>query len=108
MLQSQHNSRLHVAATMMVCLFGAGLQISRVEWCFVILSMMAVWTAEAFNTAIECVTDLACPEFHSLVGKAKDVAAAAVLTTAIGAAVIGAIVFLPYLYVLIARFAFGE
>lgn len=101
MLQSQHNAWLHVVATVLVCIFGAGLQISKTEWCFVILSMMAVWTAEAFNTAIECVTDLASPEFHALAGKAKDVAAAAVLITAIGAAIIGAVVFLPYLYVFI-------
>ncbi len=102
MLQSQHNAWLHVVATLLVCLFGVGFQISTVEWCFAILSMMSVWTAEAFNTAIECVTDLASPEFHSLAGKAKDVAAAAVLITAIGAAVIAAIVFVPYLYLLIA------
>ncbi len=103
MLQSQHNARLHAVATFLVCIFGAGFRISRVEWCCVVLSMMAVWTAEAFNTAIECVTDLACPEFHSLAGKAKDVAAAAVLMTASGAAVIGAIVFIPKLYLMIIR-----
>jgi diacylglycerol kinase (ATP) len=103
MLQSQHNARLHVAATFLVCIFGAGFQISRAEWCFVILSMIAVWTAEAVNTAIECVTDLACPEFHSLAGKAKDVAAAAVLISAFGSAVIGAIVFAPYFYFTIIR-----
>lgn len=107
MLHSQHNAWLHVVATFLVCILGVGLQISRVEWCFVVLSMMAVWTAEAFNTAIECVTDLACPEFHSLAGKAKDVAAAAVLLTAIAAAVIGAVVFTPYLYLMIARLTSG-
>ena len=101
MLQSQHNAWLHAMATILVFLFGVGFQISKVEWCFVILSMMAVWTAEAFNTAIECVTDLASPEFHSLAGKAKDVAAAAVLITAMGAVVIGVIVFVPCLYLTI-------
>ena len=105
MLQSQHNARLHVVATLLVGLVGVGFHISRVEWCFVILSMMSVWTAESFNTAIECVTDLASPEFHSLAGKAKDVAAAAVLITAFGAAVVGAIVFVPYLYLTVMRLA---
>jgi len=103
MLQSQHNAWLHAVATFLVCLFGVGFQISTVEWCFVILSMMSVWTAEAFNTAIECVTDLASPEYHALAGKAKDVAAAAVLITAIGAAVIAAIIFIPYVQLLIAQ-----
>ena len=101
LIVSQHNARLHAVATIVVCVVAAGFQISRVEWCFVILSMMSVWTAEAFNTAIECVTDLASPEYHSLAGKAKDVAASAVLMTATGAAIIGLIVFAPRLWAVV-------
>jgi diacylglycerol kinase (ATP) len=57
-----------------------------------------VWTAEALNTAIELLTDLASPEYHPLAGKAKDVAAGAVLIAAIGAIAIGFLVFGPHLY----------
>jgi len=49
------------------------------------------------NTAFEFLADAASPEFHPLVRDAKDVAAGAVLLTAIAAAVIGGIVFWPYL-----------
>ena len=55
-------------------------------------------TAEALNTALEFLADVASPEFHPLVGKAKDVAAGAVLISAIGSAAIGLLVFGPYLY----------
>jgi diacylglycerol kinase (ATP) len=51
--------------------------------------------AEAFNTALEFLTDLASPEPHPLAGKAKDVAAGAVLIAAIMAVIIGVIIFLP-------------
>ena len=98
MMQSQHNAWLHAAATITVCLAAAGFQITRAEWCLIVLSMMSVWTAEAFNPALECLTDLASPDLHPLAGKAKDVAAAAVLITAVGAATIGAVVFMPHLW----------
>ena len=54
------------------------------------------------NTAVELVTDLASPEFHPLAGKAKDVAAGAVLIAAIGSMIVGAIVFVPYAWTMIA------
>jgi diacylglycerol kinase (ATP) len=104
MMQTQHNAWLHAAATMAVCVAAAWFQITRVERCLIVLSMMTVWTAEAFNTALECLTDLASPELHPLAGKAKDVAAAAVLITAVGAATIGAVVFIPRLWTMIISF----
>ena len=58
---------------------------------------MAVWTAEALNTAFEALCDVASPEFHPAVERAKDVAAGAVLVAAIGALCIGACVFGPKL-----------
>ena len=56
---------------------------------------MAVWTAEALNTAFESLCDVASPEFHPLVERAKDVAAGAVLISAIGAVAIGLAGFRP-------------
>jgi len=57
---------------------------------------MAVWSAEAFNTALELLCELVSPEFHPLVGRAKDVAAGAVLIAAIGSAIVGAILLVPH------------
>lgn len=97
MLASQHNAWIHAAATLAVVALGLHLQIPRMEWCVLVLAIVSVWTAEALNTAFEFLCDVASPEFHPLVEKAKDVAAAAVLLSAVGAAVVGLIVFLPYL-----------
>ena len=97
MLKSQHNAWVHLVATLAVIAMGLMLGVSTAEWCFLILVMMAVWVAEALNTAFEFLCDVASPEFHPLVKKSKDVAAGAVLLSAVGAAAVGGIIFLPYL-----------
>ncbi len=97
MIRSQHNAWLHALATAVVIALGGLLQISRNDWCWLVLALVAVWTAEAMNTALELLADVASPEFHPLVEKAKDVAAGAVLLSAIGSAIIGLLVFGPHL-----------
>jgi diacylglycerol kinase len=98
MLRSQHNAWIHAAATVAVIVLGIVCRLSTPEWCWIVLAIVAVWTAEALNTAIEFLTDLASPTFHPVAGKAKDVAAGAVLITVVGAIVIGLLVFGPHLY----------
>jgi diacylglycerol kinase (ATP) len=96
-LVSQHNARIHAAATLAVLAAGIGLRVSRLEWLCLILATALVWTAEALNTALEFLCDVASPEFHPLVEKAKDVAAGAVLISAFGAALVGLLIFVPHL-----------
>lgn len=95
LLRTQPNARIHLLATCAVLAAGFYFGISKVEWCLAILAIAMVFSAEAFNTAIENLTDLASPNYHPLAGKAKDVAAAAVLIAAIGAAAVGLVIFLP-------------
>lgn len=97
MIESQHNAWLHVLATILIITAGLLAGISTAEWGLVILSIIAVWTAEALNTAFEFLADVSSPESNPLVMKAKDIAAAAVLITAAGALAIGLIIFIPYL-----------
>ena len=97
MLRCQHNAWLHLGVTMMVIAAGFFFGLSPAEWCWIILAIVTVWTAEALNTAFEFLADAASPDFHPLVRDAKDVAAGAVLITAIGAAIIGLIIFWPHL-----------
>jgi diacylglycerol kinase (ATP) len=97
MLRSQHNAWLHAFAS--ICITGAGIvfRLTDGEWCWIILAIMAVWTAEALNTALEFLADAATPEFHPLVKCAKDVAAGGVLISALGSVVIGLLVLGPHL-----------
>jgi diacylglycerol kinase (ATP) len=96
MIYCQHNAWIHAAATLVVLGAGFLFRISSADWCWIVLAISTVWTAEALNTAFEFLADAASPEFHPLVRDAKDVAAGAVLLTAVGASVIGVIVFWPY------------
>ena len=96
-LRTEVHMRIHALAT--VGVFGAGLyyRLGRLEWALVTLAVAGVWTAELLNTAIEALTDLASPDWHPLAGKAKDIAAGAALLAALGALVVGALVFGPHL-----------
>ena len=96
MIRCQHNAWIHAAATAMVLAAGFLFQVSAADWCWIILAISIVWTAEALNTAFEFLADAAAPESHPLVRDAKDVAAGAVLVTAIAAVVIGVIIFWPH------------
>ena len=80
-----------------VLVVGLSLGVTRMEWCALLLAMMLVWIAEALNTALEFLCNLVSPDFHPLIKKSKDVAAASVLISAAGAVVIGVLIFLPYL-----------
>src|SRR5437588_12446787 len=96
MIRCQHNAWIHLIATIGVVAAGLFFQLSRAEWCWIVLAIAIVWTAEALNTAFEFLADSATPNFHPIVRDAKDVAAGAVLVTAIAAGIIGTIVFWPH------------
>ncbi|MCP4405071.1 MAG: diacylglycerol kinase family protein [bacterium] len=69
MLKSQHNAWIHALATVGVVSAGWAWHITRIEWCFVVLAVMAVWAAEALNTAFEFLADATSPEFHPLISQ---------------------------------------
>ncbi len=97
MIASQQNAWIHAAATLVVVAVSLAFGLTRAEWCWIILAVVSVWTAEALNTAFEFLTDVASPAFHPVAAKAKDVAAGAVLITALGSALIGILILGPHL-----------
>ncbi len=96
-VRTQRNFRIHLLVTVLVVLAGYHFSISRTECCFVLLCIGLVLSAELFNSSIETLLDLLHPEKHPMAGRVKDMAAGAVLITAIMAVIIGLIIFLPYL-----------
>lgn len=98
LIKEQQNAWIHLVVTVFVVTAGAVFHITAGQWIAVIFAIVLVWMAEALNTSIELVCDLVNPDYHPLVKKAKDIAAGAVLVTAIGALIIGSIIFLPYLF----------
>ena len=97
LVRTQPNARLHLLATVLVCAAGFYVGLDRIEWLWIIVAIVLVWSAEAFNTALELLADVLHPQQHPGIGRAKDMAAGAVLIAAVGAAVIGILVFLPHL-----------
>jgi diacylglycerol kinase (ATP) len=98
LVRSQPNARLHALATLLVLGAAVLVGLRRDDWLWLVLAIASVWTAEAVNTAFECLADVASPAFHPRVEQAKDVAAGAVLIAALGAVLIGLLVFGPYLW----------
>lgn len=96
-LSREHNAWIHCTAIVVVTAAGFLFGITRYEWIAVILCFASVLAAEALNTAIERLVDLVSPGPHPIAGDVKDVAAGAVLICAIAAAVVGGIIFIPYL-----------
>jgi diacylglycerol kinase len=89
LLASQPHARIHLYASFAVIAVGGYLRLPPHDWCWLIAAMAMVWVAEAFNTALEHLADAAGPQYHPLIGRAKDVAAAAVLLAALAATAIG-------------------
>lgn len=104
-LRVGRNAKIHVGVALAVIVAGFGLNISRTEWAILLLTIGAVFAAEAANTAVESVVDLVSPDHHDLARRAKDCAAGAVLVMAIAAVAVGLLVLGPPLAKVI-RFAF--
>jgi diacylglycerol kinase (ATP) len=93
----QRHLRFHIAAALVVVAAGIGFDITAGEWGLLIFAIGLVFTTELVNTAVETMVDLLEPRQHPLAGKAKDIAAGAVLVAALTAVLIGAFVFYKYL-----------
>lgn len=93
--KTERNMKIHVLAMIVVIALGLFFKLNKVEWCFIISAIASVISAELFNTAIETVVDMVSPEKNPKAKLVKDIAAGAVLVVAIGAAIIGFIIFGP-------------
>lgn len=101
LLRYEHNARIHLFILIVVLLAGIFSGISSSDWIVIVFASGLVFISECFNTAIEYLSDVVSPEYNEKIKGAKDVAAAAVLISAIIAVIIGIIVFLPHMYKLI-------
>ena len=96
--KTERNMKIHALATVLVILMGFILKISKIEWIMCVFSIAMVISVELFNTAIEVIVDMLTQEKNEKAKIAKDVSAGAVLITAIGAAIVGLIIFIPKIF----------
>jgi diacylglycerol kinase (ATP) len=107
-LRSQHNAWVHAAATVAVLGLGTFLHVTvrpftLGQWSALVIAIVMVWVAETFNTGLEVLAEAITQERHPVLKVAKDIAAAAVLIAAVGAAIVGAILFIPPILELVKR-----
>ena len=96
-LQTQRNFRIHCLALIIVNIAAYHFKISTIEWAIIWLCIIGVLTLELLNTSIEKLCDKVYPEIHPNAKMIKDVAAAAVLISAIGSLIIATFIFTPYI-----------
>lgn len=95
LIRSQPNARIHLTISAAVVVLGVWLGLPARDWAVIAVTTGLVFTAEAFNTALEAAVDLASPEPHPLARVAKDVGAGAVTLAAIAAVIVGLLILGP-------------
>ena len=100
LIKEEHNARVHFVMAFLTIFAGFYLSVSLIEWAILIGVIVLVIVLEIINSAIENLCDFVSPNKHHLIKKVKDLAAAAVLISALGAVVIGLIIFIPKIQLL--------
>ncbi|PCJ21093.1 MAG: diacylglycerol kinase [Candidatus Cloacimonadota bacterium] len=95
MVKSEKNAQIHLFSSLFIISIGIIYQISKLEWYAIILCIALVWMAELLNTAIEVLADVVSPEIHPSIKTVKDIAAGAVLISAMASLIIGIMIFYP-------------
>lgn len=93
--KTERNMKIHIFIMILVIIAGIILKINKSEWIICIILFAIVIGSELFNTSIETIVDMVMPEKNEKAKIAKDVSAGAVLVVALGAAIIGLIIFAP-------------
>lgn len=94
-LKKEKNMKIHFIIMLLVIIAGIIFKISSYEWIMCITQFGIVISLELLNTAIETTVDIAMPEINEKAKIAKDIAAGAVLVSAISSIIIGLIIFIP-------------
>ncbi|NLV16218.1 MAG: diacylglycerol kinase family protein [Syntrophomonadaceae bacterium] len=94
-LRNERNLKIHFAMTLVVIFAGLLLRLTLMEWSFIVIAIVMVWATELLNTSIEGIANQVSSQFSPEIGHAKDVAAGAVVVAALGAVIIGILVFGP-------------
>jgi len=97
-LRTQSSFAVHLLATVVVVAAAAVLHVSAIEWCLLVFACASVLSMEMINTALERLTAAVHPDRSPLVGQALDIASGAVLVASLGAAIIGAVIFIPLIF----------
>ncbi len=94
-MKTERNVKIHITIMILVIISGIVFKIAKQEWITCIILFGLVISLELVNSAIETTVDIAMPEINEKAKNAKDIAAGAVLVSAISSAIIGLTIFIP-------------
>jgi len=97
-IRSESSFAVHFFAAAVVLVAGGMLRMCVAEWAVLLLSITIVMTAELFNSALERMARAVSKEHNPHLADALDTSSGAVLAAAVGAAVVGTLVFLNRLW----------
>lgn len=95
LFRTEHNAWIHSISALVAIIMGVAFRLSIFEWCFIVIAIGIVFTAEIMNTSIEYLTDFVSPQWNEKAKKVKDLAAAAVFISSLTSLAIGMLIFLP-------------
>jgi len=98
LLKNEASIQVQLFVSLGVVIAGFYFKITPVEWALQLFAIGLVLSIEGLNTAIEEIANFVHPDFHNKIGYIKDVAAGAVFFAALIAAIIAAIIYIPYLF----------
>ncbi|GAC1373303.1 MAG: diacylglycerol kinase family protein [Candidatus Saccharimonadales bacterium] len=100
-VRHERNARVHLAMAVLALLIGLELKVRAVELAAVFFAVIIVFLAEIFNTAIERTLDMIDGQENPRIKLIKDMSAGAVLVAATAALIVGAAIFIPYIWEII-------
>ena len=95
LITTEHSIMVQFSIAILLVIAGFYFHISREEWMMQTLAFGLVLGIESLNTAVEKIADFIHPEFHERIGFIKDIAAGAVMFTAIASIVVGLLIYVP-------------
>ena len=95
LITTEHSIMIQFSIAILLVIAGFYFHISREEWMMQTLAVGLVLGIESLNTAVEKIADFIHPEFHERIGFIKDIAAGAVMFTAIASIVVGLLIYVP-------------
>jgi len=99
-IRSEVSFFVHFFVAALVIAAGIVLEVSRIEWCVLVLCIGFVLVAELFNTSLEWLARAVTDEYNSFIHDALDMASGAVLLATMTSVTCGLIVFLHRIGVL--------
>jgi diacylglycerol kinase len=100
-VHGQSSFYVHFFVTVVVIAAGAGLGVTPVEWCLLVICITGVLVSEMFNSALESMAKAVTGEVDPHLGNSLDIGSAAVLLASVGSAIVGTIIFAHRLAVLL-------